>query len=178
MKAIRKMWGRKDGYSLVEISLAMLVIGVGLLAALALFPEGLGAATRAVEDVNITAFAEGVLANLTIDAGDTNLTWANFNSGLILMQTHSLQIANQPLVRVLPDVTTNAGYYWIPNYYGDVDMPFHKTATFTYSLTIGNAPGGSPAKYARLEVWPGEYPAGATPPGRGRIFYREFLPIR
>jgi prepilin-type N-terminal cleavage/methylation domain-containing protein len=181
MSTLRHINAKKDGYSLVEISLAMLVIGVGLLAALALFPEGLGAARRAVEDVSIAIFAENVFAGLALDAGDANIDWdIEFRSGLRLMKSHSLGGAvndSQLLVQVLPNADSVTNYFWIPDYYSD-SLEEHKTAIFTYSLTIGDAPGGSPAKYARLEVWPGEYPAGQKPPGRGRIFYREFLPIR
>lgn len=171
------MQGR-SGYSLVEISLALLVIGVGLLAALALFPEGLGAARRAVEDVSMATFAENVFAGLALEAGDADVNWnTDFQQGLRLMQSHSLQIANQPLVVVLPSANVISNSYWIPNYYADfVNMSYHRMAEFTYSLVIGPAPSGLPGKYARLEVWPGQYPAG-KPPSRGRVFYREYLPI-
>lgn len=171
----------KHGYSLVEISLAMLVIGVGLLAALALFPEGLGSATRAVEDVTMSVFAENVFSSIAMETAwwSTNLTWEmDFGAGLVLMISQSLELTGQPLVRALPNYVAVTNFFWVPNFYADptVDMPQHRTATFTYSLFIGAVPGGGVSRFARLEVWPGEYPAGTRPTSRGRVFYREFMP--
>ena len=75
---------RRSGYSLVEVSLALLVIGIGLLAVFALFPEGLGAARRAVDDVETAAFAEFVFASLAFEAADTNESWGTFGPGVSL----------------------------------------------------------------------------------------------
>ena len=181
MKTTANNRQRKHGYSLVEISLAMLVIGVGLLAALALFPEGLGSATRAVEDVAMLTFAQNVFSSLALEAGDTNMNWSTFQSDLELMWSHSLEgteDGTQPIVRVLPNANSVSNYFWIPDWYSSAqaNMPQHRTATFTYSLVIGPSPGGAVGRYARLEVWPGEYPAGTRPTSRGRVFYREFMP--
>lgn len=163
------------GYSLVEISLALLVIAVGFLAALALLPEGLKQAQKSVEEAETAAFAEYVFSSLALETSDTNLAWGTeFGPPLRLMQSHSLLMAGQPLVTVLPNSGAASNYWWIPNFYADpaIRMAQYKTATFTYNLTIGQLPQRR-SRYARLEVWGGEY--ATRPSWRGEVFYREYL---
>ena len=163
------------GYSLVEISLALLVIAVGFLAALSLLPEGLKQAQRSVQEAEMAAFAEYVFASLALETADTNLNWSSqFGPPMKLMQSHSLQLSGQPLVTVLTAANTVSNYWWIPNFYGDpaIKLAQHKTATFTYNLTINRITPGR-AKYARLEVWGGEFQT--RPAWPGKVFYREYL---
>ncbi|HDL77943.1 MAG TPA: prepilin-type N-terminal cleavage/methylation domain-containing protein, partial [Lentisphaerae bacterium] len=72
------------GYSLVEVSLALLVVGIGLVAVFGLFPEGLRSARRSVDDAQTAAFAQFVFASLEYVAC-TNRDWSKFTSGLELM---------------------------------------------------------------------------------------------
>jgi prepilin-type N-terminal cleavage/methylation domain-containing protein len=166
----------KHGYSLVEISLALLVIAVGFLAAMALLPEGLNQARRSVQEAETSEFAEFVFSSLALEASDTNVSWSGaFWTPMTLMRSHALELANQPLVRVLPSVDTITNSWWIPNFYADAAwrLSQHRVASFTYTLTIGDVPQRG-SRYARLEVWPGEF---AVKPGwKGKIFYREYLP--
>ena len=60
--------GRRAGYSLVEVTLALLVVAIGLTATFALFPEGLQAARAAVNDTEIALFADYVFATLDLTA--------------------------------------------------------------------------------------------------------------
>lgn len=167
---------KTGGYSLVEISLALLVIAVGFLAALALLPEGLNQARRSVQEAEAAEFAEYVFASLALEASDTNVSWSTgFWPPLTLMQSHSLEIANQPLIRVFVNVNSISNHWWIPNFYSDPawKLSGYKVASFTYSLTIGDVPQRG-SRYARLEVWPGEF--AVKPAWRGKVFYREYLP--
>lgn len=158
----------------------MLVIGVGLLAVFALFPEGLGAARRAVDDVETTMFAEHVFAALAYEADvtDTNDIWNTFGAGMELLKSHALEWSGQPVIRANSGFSTISSFYWIPFFYGGSEwgVSTYRLTTFTYKLDIENVEVGSQRKFARLEVWPGEYPAGVTPTSRGRVFYREFMP--
>ncbi len=171
---IRQTSGRA-GYSLVEISLALLVVAVGFLAALALLPEGLNQARRSAQEAETAAFAEYVFASLALESADTNLEWdASFRAPLQLMQSHSLQIQGQPLAAVVAGFNAVSNYWWIPNFYGDAALKIaqYRTANFTYNLTIERVPQRD-TRYARLEVWPGEY--AVRPAWPGKVFYREYL---
>jgi hypothetical protein len=174
--------GRKAGYSLVEVCLALLVVAVGLLAVFGLFPDGLSASRRAVETTEMSAFSEYVFSSLEIEASDPLVSWGSFANGLQLMRTHALKDAdgNQPRVTASGPLQPHT-YYWTPDFYagGSLYVDSEVTVTyFTYTLSIGDAdPNVSPAKYARLEVWPGDY-NDSMPPTKGTVFYREFLPVK
>ena len=56
----------RAGYSLVEVTLALLVVAVGLTATFALFPEGLQATRAAVNDTEIGLFADYVFTTLDL----------------------------------------------------------------------------------------------------------------
>ncbi|MDI6773798.1 MAG: hypothetical protein QME60_00140 [Verrucomicrobiota bacterium] len=56
------------GFSLVEVSLAVLLVGAGVLTLFALFPAGLKQADLAVEDTHIGLFAEQALTGLRAEA--------------------------------------------------------------------------------------------------------------
>ena len=58
----------RSGYSLVEVTLALLVVAIGLTATFALFPEGLRATRAAVDDTEIAMFAEYVFTTLDLTA--------------------------------------------------------------------------------------------------------------
>ena len=58
----------RAGYSLVEVTLALLVVAIGLTATFALFPEGLKATRAAVNDAEIGMFAEYVFTTLDLTA--------------------------------------------------------------------------------------------------------------
>lgn len=166
----------QGGYSLVEISLALLVIAVGFLTAFALFPEGLNQARRSVQETEIAAFANFVFSGLDLETAITNDPWSSsFDAGLELLQSHSLELAGQPRVRVFNNWNAISNFWWIPKFYAGPELKLYqyKTALFTYNLRIGSIPGRD-ARYARLEVWPGQF--ATNPTWRGKVFYREYLP--
>ncbi len=61
---------RKRGFSLVEVCLAMLVVGLGLLSIFGLFPTGLAASEDAEADTTASLFANQVLNGLQAQADD------------------------------------------------------------------------------------------------------------
>ena len=164
------------GYSLVEISLALLVAAIGIMAAFGLFPDGLSSSRKAIEATEVRSFAEFVFASLAFDASNITNEWNNdFPPGDKLMWSHALakpgSVADQLQVIVS---SAPQPYFWKPNYWHSSGS--YKATYFTYTLTIGEGLSGPPSKYARLEVWPGEY---AIPPANeGFVFYREYLPPR
>lgn len=70
---------RSSGFSLIEVTLALLVVGVGLLALLGLFPVGLRESGLATADTSQSIFANGVLNAIHANAAEiTNkVDWVN-----------------------------------------------------------------------------------------------------
>ena len=64
----------KEGYSLVEVSLALLVVAIGLMTIFALIPDGLGLSRKSVDATEVAAFADFVFASLDGMASSTNAT--------------------------------------------------------------------------------------------------------
>jgi prepilin-type N-terminal cleavage/methylation domain-containing protein len=186
---------KRAGFSLVEVTLALLVVAIGLTATFALFPEGLRATRAAVDDTEISMFAEYVFTTLDLTVGkyggDYVTDWdiADTDDFISLM----LSDAAPDDKYQLKDGGGVETFYWIPDFYGlwagdfagtelsaqDFEDAEFWTSAFTYTLDIGRkgGGGGGVTTYALLKVWPGEY-GGATPSGEPRIFYREILPIR
>ena len=54
----------KAGFTLIEVSLAVLVVGLGLLAVFSLFPSGLRSAEEGAADTHAGLFAETVMTGL------------------------------------------------------------------------------------------------------------------
>ena len=174
------------GYSLVEVTLALLVVAIGLTATFALFPEGLKATRAAVNDAEIGMFAEYVFTTLDLTAGkeggnyNANPGWriTDTDQFISLMLSQSASDSNFQL----RDGGRTSTFYWIPDYYGLSSGDYASsefrdfwTSAFTYELDVGLTGNGGVPTYALLRVWPGE--------NRGddedaRVFYREILPIR
>ncbi len=66
----------KNGFSLVEVCLAVLVVGLGLMSIFAMFPTGLAASEAAAADTETGLFAEQVLWGLQSSA--TEVTWTQW----------------------------------------------------------------------------------------------------
>lgn len=189
----------RAGYSLVEVTLALLVVAIGLTATFALFPEGLRATRAAVSDTEVGMFAEYVFTTLDLTAakygGNYGPNWNVGNTDDFM----SLMLLDDPSAEPKFQIKDGGGveaFYWIPDYYGldpgrfpGTDFSaaeFRKiqfwTSAFTYTLTLGVSTwkgyGSGAPTYAVLRVWPGEYAGNDEPKGEPRIFYREILPVR
>jgi prepilin-type N-terminal cleavage/methylation domain-containing protein len=73
---------RRGGFSLIEVTIALLVVGVGLVALLGLFPVGLRESGLATADTTQSIFANRVLNAIHANAGEiTNPAgWLNTNA--------------------------------------------------------------------------------------------------
>ena len=187
-----KRTGRRGeaGFSLVEVTLALLVVAVGLTATLALFPEGLTATREAVNNTETALFADYVFSTLELSAayqshpkvGVGNVKEAQLTTGTKYFI--SLMFSDNAEVEI--DTSGNtATFYWMPHYYGldsgDMKSDYFQgklvTAVFTYQLKLDLKEGnGSPFR-AVLKVWPGEFDKKSEMNSEdARIFYREILP--
>lgn len=182
-----KIKAKKAGYSLVEVTLALLVVAIGLTATFALFPEGLKATRAAVNDTEISLFAEYVFTTLDLTAILKGANWTvadckNFKSIAFAGDK------NDPR-SMLKETSGNstAVFYWVPKDYGVPNSKDYSatqvsdfwTSAFTYQLDFYDWAEGS--TYARLVVWPGEYVstgASELPESEKRVFTRAIQSIR
>ena len=177
----------RAGYSLVEVTLALLVVAIGLTATFALFPEGLKATRAAVDDTETSMFSEYVFTTLELTAGLKGSGWTIDDARLFKSAALAGDISDARFKLVTGQ---QAVFYWIPDFYGigaggfaAANFTDFWTSAFTYRLDVENSafkglPGKGVTKYAVLQVWPGEFKAGVAPQGEPRIFYREILPFR
>ncbi len=183
---------RKAGYSLVEVSLALLVVGLGLVTIFSLFPDGLSASRKSVESTEVGAFADYVFASLDGLASSNNVVWGRFTNTALtrLTITHALDgVTGMGASPTEPSIsptgpTRPSKFYWIPSFYGGSEAPGvskFQVATFTYTLDVSDAPNGLEARYARLAVWPGDVTEAVSNNPNfegGTVFYREYLPLK
>lgn len=190
------------GFSLVEVTLALLVVAVGMTAAFSLFPEGIQSTRAAVNNTETALFADYVFSTLELAAGVKCLDGNVVPSSLPKEADYFKSIAFSKKAREEHpeyfELRTSSGkpktFYWMPDYFGlngvdEMNADYFrgklKTAAFTYTLTLENARwkgnGGVPM-YAVLKVWPGEYgddiQTSDLKDKDARIFYREILPVK
>jgi len=187
-KTTQQIRGFRAGFSLVEVTLALLVVAIGLTATFALFPVGLKATRDAVDDTEIALFAEYVFTTLDLTAGKYG---GNYGIGWNIQNTDnflSLMLnAGAPANEIeLQDGGVVSQFKWYPDYYGlnagnyaSANFSDFWTSAFTYTLDLSVSSwkgyGSGVTTYALLKVWPGEH-QGADEDAR--IFYREILPLR
>lgn len=190
------------GYSLVEVTLALLVVAIGLTATFALFPEGLRLTRQAVNETEIALFSEYVFTTLDLTAAKEGGN--KLSANIALTDTFiSPMLLNDPKFEDRFQLRTSTGtkpetFFWMPDYYGlDANnfpgsdyaaTEFRKaefyTSVFTYTLQIGVSTWKSSqfaqgaTTFAVLKVWPGEFSGQGLPKGEPRVFYREIVPVR
>lgn len=68
----------KRGFTLIEVTLAMGVMAIGLMSVIGLYAYGFRESGQSREDVGATAVADAVLGQLTMAISATNLKWSVF----------------------------------------------------------------------------------------------------
>jgi hypothetical protein len=177
---------RDGGYSLVEITLSLLVAAVGVLTVFGLFPSGLQSSRNAVEATEVAAFADYVFEEL--EEAVAYLPWDDIGSGLALFKHQAVDWGETDPVTV----GEIGVFIWYPpgNRYGedrlrvgsDLVVRRYELAAFTYDLEVENVVEGGQTfdnlKYARLEVWRGDVASevGDASYPKGTVFYRQYTP--
>jgi prepilin-type N-terminal cleavage/methylation domain-containing protein len=118
---------KRAGFSLIEINIVLLVIGVGLVALLGLFPVGLRQAGLATSDTASSMFADQVLSALHGQSSTlTNWTdWKNFNTSVLT----DLSIGGTA-VQAVDNADDENSFVTLNNYLGV------KGSTIRYQLVI------------------------------------------
>ncbi len=172
MSPVHHTLRRRAGFSLVEVSLAILVVAIGLLSVFSLFPASLDFAKKSVDETHIAFFGEEVLNQLQAfvrgsrDAPDVVLK--DIEDGIIYMDipapdrwygADSLKITADGLGKINTIVFRQVD---------DQELVSH---ALRYSLAISQP---SPRRLgALLRVWNGEY--GTTNLEDAVDFYTEFF---
>jgi prepilin-type N-terminal cleavage/methylation domain-containing protein len=162
---------KKDGFTLVEIALALLVVAIGVVSIMGLFPAGLQANQRSIDETRVAMFAEDVLGGVKTIIEET--PWEDVQS--------YLQIQGLPMVGS-PDMFAPANilasnpdpdiqYRYADSGYKNVDAGVPVVEfELRYELDVTGVPPVSPTVYAiTLQVWPNKH----SPEEDGLVFYTE-----
>jgi hypothetical protein len=176
----------RAGYSLVEVTLALLVVAIGLVATFALFPEGMKATRAAVNDTEVGLFADYVFSTLAVTTAAKGLSSDSPSASEGNKFASRVLATNDVLLskKYLNSSGALSQFYWIArnNDKGTGNSGLSSTAgfwssAFTYRLKWAKKSSGRNTYYAVLQVWPGEWTTIADetkfPP---YIFYREIIP--
>jgi len=147
----------RAAFSLIEVALALMVVSVGILSVLSLFPMGLDQNARAITDSHAGLFADEVMSGLRAYA-ETN--WGGLN------ETVSFPVAAKGNFQGMPWTEfngTNIDVNIYTNLGGDI-------VDHAFRFRLALASNGN-IKVATLWVWGGEFGATSAP----SIFYEEFF---
>jgi len=148
------------GFSLVEVTLALMVMAIGILSIMSLFPAGLDQNARSIADTHAAFFAEEVFGGLHATA-ETN--WAGLaNVSLPVAARYDMwpDVTNQ--IQVTGTNITTIVYKYTPS------AITYEDHALRYRLALTN---NGLLKAATLWVWPGEFGSTNDP----SIFYAEFF---
>ncbi len=154
--------GSCRAFSLIEVTLALMVISVGMLSVIGLFPLGLDQNSRAIADTHAALFADEVLSGLRACAADN---WADFDVTLV-----SLPVA----------ADTEWGGTLMTNYITGTNVEVNVYTNYNTNLVDHalryrlNLTSNGNIKAATLSVWGGEFGTTSAP----SIFYEEFFKMR
>lgn len=141
---------RCEGFSLVEVALALVVVSIGLTAVFALFPHGTEANRRAIQDTQIGLFAEYVLNGFRMEADE--VPW----DSVVDSPSFSISALASDYAWESPSaISAGAGVKTL-SYKAKADSTIEEMA-FRYELRVSAVAGKPDVKALILRVWPGQY---------------------
>jgi len=144
-----------QGFSLVEVSLAILVLGIGMLAVLSMFTSGLDQNKRSIDDTKAAFFAEEVFNGLLTES---ERDWAaiGVNGGTTnLIVAADTTWDNPAILDVIMDNKIHTNVYHLSEDPNIVDR------SFRYCLNVERKDRCT--KSTTLCVYPGEYGSTNNP---------------
>jgi prepilin-type N-terminal cleavage/methylation domain-containing protein len=152
-----------QGFTLIEIALALMVASMGLLVVMGLFVDGLVTQQVTVDETQAALFAEEVIQSVRALAAEN---WNTLSSLQLPPAAGDLWESGNP-ARVVADGNIHTNRYVVRNSGGIQDFAVR------YRLDIDN--GSSPnLKEVRLEVWNGEF----GDKHKSRVYYTELFNTR
>jgi prepilin-type N-terminal cleavage/methylation domain-containing protein len=155
-----------SGFSLVEISLALLIVAIGMLAILSMFPAGLDQNARSISDTHAALFAEEVFSSLRVHA-ETN--WNEIGQSITNLPVAGTNNWWIPADGGFSNYLDNAVRTNIYRHPGDSNIVDH---AFRYRITLATNDNHL-IKSAALRFWQGEYGTTNNPV----MFYSEFFKL-
>jgi prepilin-type N-terminal cleavage/methylation domain-containing protein len=167
----RRARGFRGGFSLVEVALALLVVGVGLLAVFGLFPTGMDANRRAVQETQMALFADYVMDGFRALASAVPWSEVAEDNGAFYLEVPAPDMwSGGGALRVMPGEGMKSLVYT------PVAKPDIEEISLRYEVRIGLVDQGNPlVKFIRVRVWPGAYGKKAID---GLTFYSELYAFR
>lgn len=142
----------RDGFSIVEVALALLVVGVGLMGVFSLFPQGMDMNRKSIQDTQIGFFAEYVLNGFRYQSEQVSWDQVTDNSSFKISPLASKYSWDDS-----SDITIAAGSGVKSVVYRvKVDDSIEEMA-FRYEFRVFDVAGRPDVKAFVLNVWPGEF---------------------
>ena len=157
---MKEQSGRNAGFSLVEIALALMVTAVGMMGVMSLIPASLDLNKRAIEDGQLSLFADQVLNGYRAEV--LRNPWAQrFNHTLSPMSPEVWIIsAGNPLtVEPEPGTGLSTNFYT----YKSAGGRFVEDLVVRYRLRVENSNFDPNILECELEVWPGQFGSELNP---------------
>jgi len=180
---------RRTGFTLIEIALAIAVVGIGVLAAFALITTGLDSSARASEETQAAFFADATFN--TLRAYSTQEARSGTNNFGVFWNEFAAGASTRKLPVAFPRV-------WKKNIVGRTFMNFtggslqtnifenlalkdgttvtgikNTTLRYQFDVTPATASEQTP-RSVTLYVWPGKGNDSATATTNAFVFYSEF----
>lgn len=150
-------------FSLVEVTLALMVMAIGILSIMSLFPAGLDQNARSIADTHAAFFAEEVFAGLQAKA---EANWAE------LAEAQLPVAATNMWSNMLTNRVHFSGTNMVMNKYEYASgSDTYEDHALRYRLVLTT---NGLLKKATLFVWPGEFGTTNDP----SMFYAEFFRFR
>lgn len=147
----------RAGFSLVEVALALLVAGVGMLSVFALFPAALDMNKRAIDDSQTALYAQEVFNG-----------FRSATVGFSMLDNHHVDCT-------APSIWKNANALWVGkgsgvNVFEFSDSPIVDFA-LRYNMSIATVANHPNLKFLRIELFNGQ--EGGT--NNAAVFYTEMF---
>lgn len=156
---------RQAGFSLVEVALALMVVGVGMVAIFGVLPAGMEANKRAIDDAQVALFSEEVFNGFR--AKSEMVPWSQVPTISLDNPVLDMWVAGTPLKVTPGQMSTNV--------YAAREMATIIDYALRYQLKT--IPVSGDVLGLRLLVWNGQY-GSASSLTNPAIFYTEIRRTR
>lgn len=164
--------GLKQGFSLVEIALALLVIGIGVITVVGLFGSSLDAGKTSRQEMQLANFADMVFGTLdAMDWYDIPSDYNDYSTNLSVYSAPPYCTWHSNIVVTISNECRNGFSLNITNATHGAILPSLTLQSLRYEYVCEQS-SPSLLKKATLHVWAGEL--GTFDPKYGELFYREF----
>jgi prepilin-type N-terminal cleavage/methylation domain-containing protein len=154
------------GFTLIEVALALLVVAIGMIAVMGLFPQGLEANKRSIDETRVAMFAEDVMSGyraLSRVTAWNNLPSRQLPAVAVDMWKKDSNASSEYYLDIVPNdqnIRTNV-YALDPTFSWVVSEEIFIDYALRYRLTVET--GNRSVATLRLEVWPGQFGSEDNP---------------